>query len=935
VKRDRAAVEEVGMVARMRQQPRRRVTLPAAVFGAVALLVGTGSTAFASSGAATEQRFVPNVIGQFNATSRRPEALAFKRGSSPEATLCKHYQGIARKDGPDGTPYVFMTKSGNVPDSAFCAGDHGNGWLIVARLGSREKTGERLRSNLWPSGLLPATDLGDDVAVTAIPLNGENGWPRYRHPGGMQLLGDVLAIGVENPAFISHPRAIVLFVDVSDPENPRPLSEFVPPDLDGPANAEFGADPVGLTAIKTEQGTCCRYLMIVAGGPANREVRFFLSRPGPEADATTTDLKSTELDWDPAGRYSEAAIETCLGADWPTGGGPQHQMLNFVRQGDLDGPLFLVGGRNATDFFGAPFGDDFIDLYQVNLAGGVPTLTCPLTHVSTRQMGPTGHANYSDVSNFATASGVYVSPSGELIVYASKHTSTAGGVFFGEYRHRDMVRADSPTLRPTASVDGPFAVDEGSSLQLTGQGGPPITQAWIQLFTETGAVHRVSTFFNFQGWLPVNYPDRDADAFDELDRFGFGALYDWSELFSSWRWFAPPGCTISANDFPIRSLDWPGEDTVLLRGTGNVEVETDLSDLPVYRPVDTPWAVSPVPAEVTAENLYFDEELGGVTFWHEGFDNSVINDCEEYYNAPIGISWDLDGDGSYEVGGTSATFSASSLDGPSTATVHARAQHSTDTSAIGTGAPTPVPIEVRNVAPSVGAITAAGAVAIGTPISTSASFTDPGTADTHTAVWDWGDGNTSAGVVTESNGSGTATGSHAYTTPGFYTVTVTVKDDDLGSDESQLQNLVVFDPDRSLSVNAKITSPAGAYLANPLTSGPAYSTAGARYKSGMSIPSGSATFQFSAASFYFNAGSLEWLVVELAHHRAYLQGTGSVNGIRGYSFLLSVVDGSPDRYRLKVWETATPGNVVYDSQAGAPITAPATTPLAVGSVVLG
>src|SRR5947209_15654859 len=58
-----------------------------------------------------------------------------------------------------------------------------------------------------------------------------------------------------------------------------------------------------------------------------------------------------------------------------------------------------------------------------------------------------------------------------------------------------------------------------------------------------------------------------------------------------------------------------------------------------------------------------------------------------------------------------------------------------------------------------------------------ATFNDAGTADTHTASIDWGDGSSKdPGLVTEANGDGTVDGSHVYADNGTFTVTVCVTD---------------------------------------------------------------------------------------------------------------------------------------------------------------
>src|SRR3954463_10837361 len=62
----------------------------------------------------------PNVAAQFKALSERADALGFGIGPSADPTSCKHYQGMARSQGP-GTPFLFVTHNRN--DGDFCFQD--------------------------------------------------------------------------------------------------------------------------------------------------------------------------------------------------------------------------------------------------------------------------------------------------------------------------------------------------------------------------------------------------------------------------------------------------------------------------------------------------------------------------------------------------------------------------------------------------------------------------------------------------------------------------------------------------------------------------------------------------------------------------------------------------------------------------------------------
>ena len=58
--------------------------------------------------------FVDDVVGQFSALSLRPEPFGMWVWGHPEPSdnIDKHYQGIARSQGP-GIPHMFLSWNGN------------------------------------------------------------------------------------------------------------------------------------------------------------------------------------------------------------------------------------------------------------------------------------------------------------------------------------------------------------------------------------------------------------------------------------------------------------------------------------------------------------------------------------------------------------------------------------------------------------------------------------------------------------------------------------------------------------------------------------------------------------------------------------------------------------------------------------------------------
>jgi hypothetical protein len=258
----------------------------------------------------------------------------------------------------------------------------------------------------------------------------------------------------------------------------------------------------------------------------------------------------------------------------------------------------------------------------------------------------------------------------------------------------------------------------------------------------------------------------------------------------------------------------------------------------------------------------------------------------------------------------------------------------------------PTTVTVNNVAPVIGTVTGPTTPQpAGSSITVTTNFTDVGTKDTHVCSVNWDDDTTSNGIVTETNGSGTCTATHTYTTPGVYSVIVTITDDDTGSASRglDLQYVVIFDPNSGFVTGGGwIMSPAGACQ---LTPGCATATGRAnfgfvsKYQKGSNTPDGQTEFQFQAGDINFHSSAYDYGSLVVSGYKAQYRGTGDINGVSGYKFVLTAYDGDVnggggiDKFRIKITKN---GVVVYDNRVGASDDIDLANPTAIsgGSIVI-
>lgn len=408
---------------------------------------------------------VDDVVSQFSLLAHHPDPISIGRGVGQDSTLCKHYQGIARYDLWDGTPYLIISRSGQRASCFFCDLDCSDdpGELVIARMGSRPTHGERLRSNIHH----PNDDFKDtpapssDEIVTSLVFDGTNGLPAWMHLGDMQIVDDVLIVPMERTYPNDSDTGSLVFMDLLDPEDPILLREI---------QLGFKAGVVAMTRVPATG----KYLFAVSGG--NTQTLRWYETVG--TDLRDPNLAITQIDlWN----VNDTDVDVNVSGTWE-----KWQTLNFIRQ--TDGTLYLGTTDNTS---GIDTGDDVARLYRVIRTGNKFNFAFEASR----------HLKLNDprTGNAAASAGYHVTPSGQLILYVGEHQS------------------DGP--------DESIRCGEIRSINVSTTGRDPSSNKWIEFYNdETGwndsSPEKSMIFdridFGREDWLDLDKEDGWGDEPDSL-----------------------------------------------------------------------------------------------------------------------------------------------------------------------------------------------------------------------------------------------------------------------------------------------------------------------------------------------------------------------------------------------------------------------------------
>ena len=226
-------------------------------------------------------------------------------------------------------------------------------------------------------------------------------------------------------------------------------------------------------------------------------------------------------------------------------------------------------------------------------------------------------------------------------------------------------------------------------------------------------------------------------------------------------------------------------------------------------------------------------------------------------------------------------------------------------------------ISVTNVGPTFTKVTIPPTVKLGTALTVTGTFTDPGTSETYQLTYTWDDGTTTTVQLTAGMRSFSA--SHTFAKPGAYSVNVALGDGDWVYYNS---GVAVYDPARSATGSGTFASPSGACHLSSKCGGASTGTFAfnAGYAKGATKPT--ASFTFSVAGLSYSASAVDVFIG--VDGTITMWGTGTLNCVGGYRFTLEAVDGKPDSIFISVIDSKA--NVIYENDGASS--------LKTGSIVL-
>ena len=466
---------------------------------------------------------VPDVPGAIRALRNRGDIMGFHIGDAPDPNpFADHWQGVQRTMS-GGARYLLVSRSIDpaTKDVSF----------VVVEMATRNDDGLRFRSNR----LAPSIDFeftpppAEDRVVTIVPREGS-----YSHAGGMQLLGNVLAVPFESGESTDPPSKVVLF-DVSNPPQPVRLPNEIIHAVSGGISSEAGTASLG----KLADG---RFLLVIGRGDANN-LDFYVS--------TGSDIRTTAFERFDSWNEDELQSELCASQPCTCGGiipvdceFGNYQNLSLVHQ--CDGALYLVGTHQDS-----LTGEDFVDLHRLDNVPGSNDVR--ITKVAKRQLvcGYRGENH----CNFDAAGGVYIDPERRLLLYGTEHDN------------------DGPIAGSPICNGSPCSVKFEEFRPVPHGPCTRIADAWVELYDDTDPDSDRS--------IIIDFVDRELENYTN-----YNSIDDFEDKPSHALWCIPERATHRLWE----DRDACGGDHRDLVGTGQVE---EIGDLGGFETSCSEWIGGP------------------------------------------------------------------------------------------------------------------------------------------------------------------------------------------------------------------------------------------------------------------------------------------------------------------------------------------------------